>query len=1074
MQCLTLKENFIFTSQVKLTIDRENAEILENIDSVLLVTINALYLFKKIDQNKNDDFLENKLLLKYLHKDIYVEKFSNETNQINYISIKKKEKPEEVKFSIKIEHPSAKEYIKILALFEGWKLAVKSSKITKADAHFKVNEDNENEIAENKSIKKSNRGFGNEPCPKPLFLFQIIDSFIQNNFVFQIDYLILQLYKVFPEFIENFFNVITIFPKIEIHLISEESLSDIFPLLFPNETDSMKESMPKGGLKYSLTDLSLKSIYLQDSYAQKILPPLIVKSPYLQTLDLSNNYLTNKIFNILIIRGFINVHLKTLNLSYNQLTSDNLSKYIFQISKQFLRITLFDLRGNKIDNRFLNSFNPKLYEDLRNQIHDRLSGNNSNNNYHKELITFDLRETNINLDKTSYRLYLKKKNDLSNHLEIKNNFNDNHESKFFGLDNINFIFDIYFFQKNFYKYIYNSCSRSKTILNIDVKNYQFKTPPTINEKKITKITPFKNWFYTGYYEKEDEPIETKLDVKSIDTINDKKKNKSEESKIKKKEDDKDKNKIKNDNVSSRKNKKVSSMKGSKNKGGNKKNVEVSSKTPGKESDSIFPESPKVIEEENNDNNSSSKEAENEKKEKEKEKEDKISDDDWDDDDSKKNQDEKENNNNKDISPIKEELSEEDKDKENDKISGDEDQNSPENKTINQKKTNDNRYHDTEIITKTDDESSEEELNKSQTPKTVQINKNNIENNKEKITNESPKKKKNNKKYNYKNSRVTVLKKNLDDEKIKKGKKYYELDLYRELFKFFFLCDYYFDPVLNSFATKMPQTIRREKSYMSIKNEERRYKDLKDYINFITSQKSLKKSKPDEDKIFTNDLYLDDAKQMYYDYMNFLRMKNSDIERRLTTKHLLISIFKNIIKNNSINILKNESKFNPNGLIDHMVFFYLYLATPHDYKIKIPLTTLNKLISRIKLESLLCLKEKSHHALGTLSKITSGLDISIKSQINSVYIQLTEKAKLISGGLEKVLNFDGYNSVDNVRGFLFETGNFLDIFLEKADNINLSNDLVILCKYIQYWRNNYIRNLIYHLLHEINKKEGATR
>ena len=64
--------------------------------------------------------------------------------------------------------------------------------------------------------------------------------------------------------------------------------------------------------------------------------------------------------------------------------------------------------------------------------------------------------------------------------------------------------------------------------------------------------------------------------------------------------------------------------------------------------------------------------------------------------------------------------------------------------MNQKKTNDNRYHDTEIITKTDDESSEEELNKSQTPKTVQINKNNIENNKEKITNESHKKKKNNK------------------------------------------------------------------------------------------------------------------------------------------------------------------------------------------------------------------------------------------------------------------------------------------------------------------------------------------
>ena len=93
-------------------------------------------------------------------------------------------------------------------------------------------------------------------------------------------------------------------------------------------------------------------------------------------------------------------------------------------------------------------------------------------------------------------------------------------------------------------------------------------------------------------------------------------------------------------------------------------------------------------------------------------------------------------------------------------------------------------------------------------------------------------------------------------------------------------------------------------------------------------------------------------------------------------------------------------------------------------------TLNKLISRIKLESLLCLKEKSHHALGTLSKITSGLDISVKTQVNSVFIQLTEKAKLILRGLLKVLNFDGYNEVDNVKGFLFETGNFLDIFLEK--------------------------------------------
>ena len=82
------------------------------------------------------------------------------------------------------------------------------------------------------------------------------------------------------------------------------------------------------------------------------------------------------------------------------------------------------------------------------------------------------------------------------------------------------------------------------------------------------------------------------------------------------------------------------------------------------------------------------------------------------------------------------------------------------------------------------------------------------------------------------ARNTLLEKNVDLKKINAAKKYHELDLYRELFKFFFLCDYYFDPVLNSFATKMPQGIARDKSYMNIKNEERRYESLRDYINIM--------------------------------------------------------------------------------------------------------------------------------------------------------------------------------------------------------------------------------------------------
>ena len=62
---------------------------------------------------------------------------------------------------------------------------------------------------------------------------------------------------------EQFFYVITIFPKIQINLILDEQLSDIFPLLFPSDSDSIKENIPSFNLKYSLIHLSLKSIYLQ-------------------------------------------------------------------------------------------------------------------------------------------------------------------------------------------------------------------------------------------------------------------------------------------------------------------------------------------------------------------------------------------------------------------------------------------------------------------------------------------------------------------------------------------------------------------------------------------------------------------------------------------------------------------------------------------------------------------------------------------------------------------------------------------------------------------------------------------
>ena len=1113
MQCLTLKENFIFTCQVKFRSDRKNSELGDYMDSIMLVTIKAIYVFepntKRSDQNKSDNYLEKKLIMKCLHDEVYVEKFSNEFNEITYKSINE---DSDLKFVIKLESTQAKEYVKILALFEGWKLAVKSVKEAREPFNLKDVGNTDFEYEESKKNRRNTKSYiMSDNYPNIIYLFQIIDSFIMHDYVFQIDYLIMQLHKEYPYFLRNFFFVITIFNKIKIDLLLDDQMADVFPAILPIEDDVLKDNILNFNVKYALIHLSLKDSNLKDSFAERILPPFLLKSPFLQVLDLSYNFLTNSIFLVLLTKDHINIHLKTLNLSYNKLTSDNLSKYIFQISKEFLCITLFDLRGNKIDNRFLNNFNPKLYEELRNIIQDKLSGNNPNN-YSKEQVIFDLRDTNINIEKTSYRLYLKKKKDLSGHLEIKNSFNDNYEGKFFGLENINFIFDVYFFNRNNYKY--TGCSKSKSKLNVDVKCFQLRLPSNIKEKKIIPNEPANNWFKTNFYEKEIEnemndekdqertySRDTKIKRNAVANINDSKKNKTKS--ITEEEENKNKSsffhgrssvsystsKMDSNFMSSNTSKERRSFDPKSSKGKESRSS-ISKYT--KEIDSRFMgQSGTIIEEDDSDSFSGSSYSEESEKKNTDEMMDRL----YSQKSSSNNRKSKgtssitqtnnnqisnanntnniENstsnvNNRSSVTPSnRNELSKtENEEKPNNNTVAESNRDSVINNEANNDQNNvNNDYMDeyrnnneTIIIEGTDDDSSEEEKKKPifAAPRRRSIKESVISRNQTK---------------SFIQSKNTLFDKNVDYNKLNQFKKQHELDLYRELFKFFFLLDYYFDPILNSFATEMPQGIERDKAYMSIKNEEKRYEALKNSINYSNNKKKNKKHKYQENENMTDEMYQNEAKQMYYDYLNMLNIKKN--EKKITSQNLLSFLFKNILKN-SIDMFKANKKFNPNGLIEHMSFFYLFLASPHDYKIKIPFTTLNKLISRIKLESLLCLKEKSHNSLGTLSKITAGLNLSVQAQVNSVFIQLTDKAKLILRGLAKVLNFEGYNRTNNVIGFLFETGNFLDIFLEKAESIFLDNDLVIICKYIQYWRDNYLRNIIYNLMREIGKKEGTTR
>ena len=896
MECLDLKEKFIFSSNISV--------IFNNVDLYeisFLLTIDALYFFEKKNNQikEGPDVLESHLLFKFKHEEICLKSISSNDDSIEYFILKKYDDsfPE---FFLKFgNQPKGKEYVKILILFEGWKYAVNSIKRTynnKQNQNENISFDEDNDKSsddnENNSSYESNENDQKEQIDFNIdkyYLFKIIEKFIIYDYVLIIDYIFLKLEKYYKGFVKLFFNSISYFQKIQFKIILDDDISKSISNFFPQET-----------IKLCLRQLNLSSINLKDNYVTSILIPFLNNSPHLENLNISNNLLTNNCLNIIIQKIKPNIFLKTFNISYNQITSDNLSKIIYELSKIFLSITLFDLRGNKIDNNFLNNFEPKNYEELHSKIQDLINSPNST----KETIIFDLRGNEIDLEKTSLRFYLKKKKELSSHLEIKNIFNEKFEFKYSGFDFMKFIFDVYFFHKN---YKFNNASKNKFKLNVDVKYFQLRI------QNLNKIIT-KN--------------EINRNDKYIIISNDDDKNKNQNQISDSDEDEEDNNKI------------ISTSK--------KPKIKID-KTKNKKEQKI-----EIIEEEEN-----------------------IS-----------------NTNNNDLNLI-----------------------------------NCNKNKEDSIIIEDDNE---EEI------ETLQIKNN----------------------------------KNIIKE--------YELDLYRKLFKYFFLLDYYFDPILNSFSTYNSKKIKRSNDYMNIKNQDERYSQLRISINskekntYFPYKKINKKEKlikiPDEE-----------FKQMYYEYNNNINYIQTQIINdklikkktiKITTQDILEEINENLI--NPINFFPKNIRFNPNAYIDHFSYFFIFLLKPHDYKIKIPFTTLNKFISRIKIESILCYKEKSHYSLTALSKITRALNLSLQEQINKKYNTLCQKSQVIIKGLKEVLNFEGKENYYQIKNLIFESAKYLDIFIKKADEINLDCDLVNIGKYIQFWRDNYLRNEIKNFTLKIAKNEELSK
>ena len=320
-----------------------------------------------------------------------------------------------------------------------------------------------------------------------------------------------------------------------------------------------------------------------------------------------------------------------------------------------------------------------------------------------------------------------------------------------------------------------------------------------------------------------------------------------------------------------------------------------------------------------------------------------------------------------------------------------------------------------------------------------------------------------------------------------------LDFYRQIFKFLFLINYYFDPILNSFSHTYSAFINKFKEPLNPNNELEIFENqLKKYLMLDNSKMDLYKDSIvpkyknlmkafisrqiynmnrssqiktvegnsnngtdfDTEKISIQydykEIPLYEAKEIYYGYKYYNDKYDSIFEM---TKFLF-------------NLKENDFTpetgilFDPNSYIKHLFFFYKFILSLNiTNNFSLLLSSYNKLISRIKIECYLAEKERDFYALQILSKITYGLglkpyDIIIRKKYELLKIQ----SHSIDEGLEHLINFVDKEDVSLINSYY-------DIFMTESNNINYQSELTFIAEYIQFLRNNLIRKKIYEEIYE---------
>ena len=318
-----------------------------------------------------------------------------------------------------------------------------------------------------------------------------------------------------------------------------------------------------------------------------------------------------------------------------------------------------------------------------------------------------------------------------------------------------------------------------------------------------------------------------------------------------------------------------------------------------------------------------------------------------------------------------------------------------------------------------------------------------------------------------------IKKSVEENEVKIK----QLDIYRELFKYFFLIDYYLDPILNSFNHTWSVIMKKQKEYLNEKNQYVVYSNLeklaKADLNDLKEQIKKKEIEFNNLRKYSS-FFRNNCVQSKYENFEIPKFYAQEMVyqfKYFTKKNSIISFTKSIFGD----LIKKNSQINPNAYIDDLYLFVLYLKNvKYSIDIQIPYSTLNKLINRIKMEIFLSLNDKDFYSLGILNEICSickfkDLNYKVKKEYELLKIQ----TGLIDEGLIKVINFAGKEQLNENRSktYLAEVNNYLDIFIKEASLINYNSEIICLSRYIQYLRNNKIRSKFYIAYEDILHKNN---